>query len=270
VSGTPAPAKLNLALVVGSRRPDGKHELVTVFQRIELADRIELEPAPALEIDGFTADTIVRSALEALARRAGVEPHWRVAIEKSVPLSAGLGGGSSDAAVALRLANETLPKPLPRSELLELAGTIGADVPFFLADGPQLGSGDGTELRPLPLPQDYVVLLLLPAGVRKSSTAEVYRSFDERRGERGFTKRKAALLAALEGVRRPSDLALLPASDLAASPLSERLLGLGAFRADVSGAGPAVYGLFEQQAGAESAAETMAGAGEVWLGKPAW
>lgn len=191
-------------------------------------------------------------------------------IEKHVPVAAGLGGGSSDAAAALCLANETLPGPLPPSELVELARALGADVPFFLADGPQLGSGDGSELRPLRLPQGYTVLVVLPAGVTKNSTAEVYRSFDERRGERGFAQRKEALLDALEGVRRPSDLSLLPANDLAASPLSESLLELGAFRADVTGAGAAVYGLFEQRAGAEKAAEIIAGQGEIWLGEPAW
>ena len=107
-----APAKLNLALVVGPLRKNGKHELATVFQRIALVDRIELGSAPALEIAGFVADTLVRSVLEALAERARVEPRWRVSIEKKVPVAAGLGGGSSDAATALRLVNATLDNPL--------------------------------------------------------------------------------------------------------------------------------------------------------------
>jgi 4-diphosphocytidyl-2-C-methyl-D-erythritol kinase len=265
-----APAKLNLALVVGAVQANGKHELATVFQRITLADRIELEPSPALEIAGFAADTLVRSVLEALAERARVEPRWRVSIEKKVPVAAGLGGGSSDAATALRLVNATLDSPLSTDELIELVRPLGADIPFFLLDGPQLGTGDGGELRPLALPQGYTVLLVLPAGVVKSSTGEVYRAFDECRGEKGFADRRAALLIALESVRRPSDLVLLPASDLADSYLSARLLELGAFRADVSGAGPAVYALFEQRAKAEKAAEAMATIGEVWLTEPAW
>jgi 4-diphosphocytidyl-2-C-methyl-D-erythritol kinase len=265
-----APAKLNLALVVGPVQENGKHELTTVFQRIALADRIEFEPAPALEIDGFSADTIVRSVLEALAERAHVEPRWRVSIEKKVPVAAGLGGGSSDAAAALCLINATLGNPLPSGELIELAHPLGADIPFFLLDGPQLGAGDGGELSPLALPQGYTVLVVLPAEVVKSSTGEVYRAFDERRGEKGFVERRAALLSALESVRRPSDLALLPANDLASSPLSARLLELGAFRADVSGAGPAVYALFEQRVKAEKAAEAMATIGEVRLTEPAW
>ena len=166
----PAPAKVNLALVVGPLRDDGKHEVLTVLQRVDLVDRIELEPAAELRVEGFPADTLVRLALHELARAAGVEPHWRVRIEKRIPVAAGLGGGSSDAATALRLANETLPEPLPAEELSSLAALLGADVPFFLADGPQLGSGDGSELESLDLPQDFWVLVLLPHGAAKSST----------------------------------------------------------------------------------------------------
>ena len=265
-----APAKLNLALVVGPVQENGKHELVTVFQRIALADRIELEPASALRVDGFATDTIVRLALEALAREAGVEPVWRVSIEKNVPVAAGLAGGSSDAATALRLANETLAEPLSPARLAEIARALGADIPFFLTEGPQLGTRDGSELRPLQLPHDYTVLLLLPAGVTKPSTAEVYRAFDRRGGERGFSERRAALLAALEDVHRPLDLALLPANDLAVSPNCARLAELGAFRSGVSGAGSAVYGLFERRAQAEDATEEMSGSGEIWITEPAW
>src|SRR4051812_31136896 len=109
----PAAAKINLALVVGATRDDGKHEVLTVLQRIDLVDRIEIEKAPALRVGGFKDDTLVRTALGPLAAAAGVEPRWRVTIEKHTPLAAGLGGGSSDAATALRLANGSLPEPLP-------------------------------------------------------------------------------------------------------------------------------------------------------------
>lgn len=265
-----APAKLNLALVVGPLRDDGKHELTTVYQRIALADRIELKPAAALKITGFKADTIVRSVLEALAAHVGVEPLWRVSIKKSVPVAAGLGGGSSDAATALRLANATLDKPLTPNELIALASPLGADIPFFCLDGPQLGQGDGSELRSILIPQEYSVLLVLPTGAVKSSTADVYRAFDERNGEQGFTERRIELLDALNSVRSPRDLALLPPNDLGDSPLSARLIELGAFRADVSGAGPAVFALFERPKTAERAAEAVAGSGEVWLSESSW
>ena len=258
-----APAKINLALVVGPLRPDGKHELATVYQRVELADEVVLEPAGSLAVEGFEGDTLVRAALERLAAAAGVAPRWRARIEKRIPVAAGLGGGSSDAASALLLANALLPAPLSHGRLHALATGLGADVPFFLEPGPKLGTGDGTTLEPVELRQDYAVLLLLPRGAAKASTASVYARFD---GGEGFGERRARLLAALAA----GDLAALPPNDLASSPLAARLRELGAFRADVSGAGPCVYGCFEERAGAERAAEALAELGRVWVGAPEW
>jgi 4-diphosphocytidyl-2-C-methyl-D-erythritol kinase len=270
VRRAPAVAKLNLALVVGPTRPDGKHEVTTVLQRIDLADRVALEPAPTLRVTGFADDTLVRQALEALAAEAGIEPRWHAAITKRIPVAAGLGGGSSDAATALRLANETLRRPLGAEALGRLAAALGADAPFFLAPGPQLGEGDGTRLVPLALPQDYWVLLILPKGASKSSTAEVYRRFDERAGSDGYVERRARLLHALHQARRADDLAGLPPNDLASSPLAAQLRAAGAFRADVSGAGPAVYGLFLQWRAAAAAQRRFRPGGRTWLTVPAW
>ncbi|MEN3342941.1 MAG: 4-diphosphocytidyl-2-C-methyl-D-erythritol kinase [Actinomycetota bacterium] len=265
-----APAKINLALAVGPLRGDGRHELLTLYQRLGIADRIELLPATGLRVDGFAGDTLVRGALEALAARAAVEPRWRVRIDKRLPVAAGLGGGSSDAATALALANRTLAQPLAPGALHELAVQLGADVPFFLADGPQLGSGDGTTLEPVTLPQDFWVVVVLPRGERKPSTASVYAAFDRRDGARAWNVRRAALLEGVERVRRPRDLASLPPNDLASSPLADRLRGLGAFRADVSGAGPAVYGLFHHRGTADAARRALARVGRTWLTAPAW
>jgi 4-diphosphocytidyl-2-C-methyl-D-erythritol kinase len=266
----PAPAKINLALVVGPLRDDGKHELVTVYQRVGIADRIDLEPSGAFRVDGFLADTLVRGALEALAARAGVEPRWRVHIEKRLPVAAGLGGGSSDAATALRLANATLPEPLPAAELHALAAQLGADVPFFLTDGPQLGTGDGTELAPLDVPQDFWILLVLPHDGAKPSTGAVYAAFDARSGPAGFDERRAVLHDALAQLRRPRDLAALPANDLVSSPLADELRALGTFRADVSGAGPIVYGLFHHRHAAQAAQRALKRFGRTWITPPAW
>ncbi len=237
---------------------------MTVYQRIGIADRIDVEPASRTRVDGFAGDTLVRDALDRLAVHAAVEQRWHAKIEKRVPVAAGLGGGSSDAATALRLANETLVEPLPRSELHDVAADLGADVPFFLVDGPRLGSGDGTTLAPLDLPQDFWILLVLPKGAQKPSTAAVYSAFDERNGADGWDGRRVALLDALDRVRRPRDLAALPANDLASSPLAAELAALGAFRADVSGAGPTVYGLFHHEAHAKRRV------GRTWLTAPAW
>jgi 4-diphosphocytidyl-2-C-methyl-D-erythritol kinase len=262
----PAPAKINLALVVGPRRDDGKHELATVYQRVDLGDRVTVEPSPQTEVTGFSEDTIVRSALDALGAPHG----WRVHIRKEIPVAAGLGGGSSDAATALRLANAQLTEPFEPSRLHALAAAAGADVPFFLRDGPQLGTGDGSELEPLELPQDFVVLLLLPRDARKASTAQIYSDFDERGGEHGFAERAAALRTALAAVRRPRDLAALPPNDLASSPLASELTAQGAFRADVSGAGPTLYGLFHRRADAARAERSVRRLGRTWITVPAW
>jgi len=270
VTRAPATAKLNLALVVGPAREDGKHEVVTVLQRLDLADRVAIGPASALTIDGFAADTLVRAALESLAAAAGVRPRWHARITKRIPVAAGLGGGSSDAATALRLANATLPEPLPPEELHELARRLGADVPFFLREGPQLARGDGSDLEPLDLPQDYWVLLLQPNGETKSSTGDVYRRFDERSGASGFDGRARALEHTLAAVRRPRDLARLPLNDLAHSPLAAELEGLGAFRADVTGAGPTVYGLFRHRRQAEAAKRSLAARARGVIAVPAW
>jgi 4-diphosphocytidyl-2-C-methyl-D-erythritol kinase len=266
----PAAAKINLALVVGPLRDDGKHEVLTVLQRIDLVDRIELEEADELRVEGFAGDTLVATALRELARVAGVDPRWRVRIEKRIPVAAGLGGGSSDAATALRLANATLPEPLPDEDLRRLGARIGADVPFFLTDGPQLGSGDGSELALLELPQDFWVVVLFPNGVAKPSTAEVYAAFDTRHDVAGFAERRQALLDALARVERPRDLAALPPNDLASSPLADEIRAEGAFRADVSGAGPALYGLFHHRRDADAARRSLRRLGRTWIAAPAW
>lgn len=266
----PAPAKLNLALVVGPRREDGKHEVTTVLQRIDLGDRVAVEPARRLEVRGYRDDTLVRTALENLAEAAGAEPRWSVRLWKRIPVAAGLGGGSSDAATAMRLANGTLGRPLAPERLAAVAASVGTDVPFFLGPGPQLGEADGARLSPLELPQDFWVLLVVPDGVSKPSTRSVYEAFERRGGEDGYDRRRADLLAALRRVRRPRDLAALPPNDLASSPLTARLHELGAFRADVTGAGPAVYGLFHHRPGAEAARRVLRAVGRVWITVPAW
>jgi 4-diphosphocytidyl-2-C-methyl-D-erythritol kinase len=262
----PAPAKINLALAVGETRADGRHEVVTLLQRVELADTISLEPAAELAVEGFPADTLVRGALAAVAAAAGVEPRWRARLEKRIPVAAGLGGGSSDAATALRLACELLDAPPPPERLHAIAAGLGADVPFFLAPGPALATGDGTLLARVELPQEYAVLLVLPRGERKRSTAEVYGRFA---GADGFAARRDRVLAVARA-GAAADLAALPPNDLAGSPLAARLRDLGAFRADVSGAGPVVYGLFARQERAAAAAVALAEAGESWLTAPTW
>ncbi len=264
-----APAKLNLALVVGPVRGDGKHEVVTLLERLSLADTVAVRRADATRVTGFAEDTLVRAGLEAVAQAAGSGSCFEARIEKRIPVAAGLGGGSSDAAAALLLANGLLDDPLPLDALHVIAAGLGADVPFFLHPGPQLATCDGTTLEPMSLPRDYSVVLVLPRGAAKASTADVYAAFDARDGASGFDERRRKLFAALERCDRAADLAELPANDLASSPLSASLRELGAIRADVTGAGPVVYGLFPERGDAERAAEALADRAEgCWLSDP--
>jgi 4-diphosphocytidyl-2-C-methyl-D-erythritol kinase len=175
-------AKVNLGLRVLYRRPDGYHELRTVFQTISLADRIEVRYRRAgerrveltcsrAELEG--ADNLAARAAARLLEATGSGGEVHIHLEKRIPIGAGLGGGSSDAAAALcALASMLRPQP-ERRLLLRLAGELGSDVPFFLLGGRALGLGRGSELYPLPDgPQRWVLVVAPPFAV---STAEAYR-----------------------------------------------------------------------------------------------
>lgn len=263
----PAHAKVNLALVVGGLRADGKHEVVSVMERLSLADTVAVRPAEATRVVGFDGDTLVTSALEAVGA-AGDGERFEARIDKRIPVASGLGGGSSDAATALRLANSLLGSPLADDRLETIAARLGADVPFFLRPGPQLATGDGTTLEAVDLPRDYAVLLALPDGVSKRATADVYRAFDDRAGARGFDARAVALRDALAGGVSLAVLAGLPRNDLASSPLAATLEQVGALRADVSGAGPVVYGVFGDLDEARAAERELRDAA-TWVVTPA-
>jgi 4-diphosphocytidyl-2-C-methyl-D-erythritol kinase len=263
-------AKINLGLAVGPPRSDGKHEIATVLERVDLHDVVELEGAgPGILVEGFAADTLVHGALERFDEAADSGGGWHVRLEKRIPLASGLGGGSSDAAAALRLANEASGEPLTPAELHEVAAGIGSDVPFFLTPGAKLATGDGTVLEPVALPRDYWVVLALARAARKESTAAVYASVDGSSSV-AFAGASAALLEAVHDARRPRDLAGFLPNQLVApdSALGEGLTELGAFRVDTSGAGPAVYGLFDDESDARAAARRLRQDAETWLARP--
>jgi 4-diphosphocytidyl-2-C-methyl-D-erythritol kinase len=266
-------AKINLGLVVGPLRSDGKHEIATLIERVELHDVLELERTDGLETElrGFAEDTLIQAALGRLGAAASEPGGWRVQVEKRIPVAAGLGGGSSDAATALRLGNELLRAPLSQDELHALAAGVGSDVPFFLTAGAKLSTGDGTELEPIALPHDYWIVLALPHGRRKESTASVYGEVDAT-GSTEFEKRRRAFRKALHELEEPLQLAELPRNDLAVgaatSAVGDELSALGAFRVDVSGAGPTVYGLFELEEVARHAERSLRRAARTWLTRP--
>lgn len=189
----PAPAKLNLGLRVVGRRADGRHLLVTLFHAIDLCDELIAAPAtgapaapalagPRLAVraddprDLVPADdgNLVLAAARAFAAAAGRPLPLRFALHKRIPHGAGLGGGSSDAAAALRLCNQLAPAPLPAARLEELARGLGADVAFFLRGGSQWGTGVGDVLAPArDVPPRHFVLIVPPFGC---PTGEVYKN----------------------------------------------------------------------------------------------
>ncbi len=260
-----APAKVNLGLFLGPVRPaDGKHELATVMQSISLADQLTLEPAadgapqdelvcPALA--GAAEENLAAAALRAFRASTGWEgPPVRLTIDKRIPIAAGLGGGSADAAAALRLAARA--SGLGDEELMrELGAELGADVPAQVSPGRWLAGGAGERLERLPDPARPLGLLVLaqPVGL---STAEVYREADRLADARSLAAldgRRGRLRAALElGAPLPGEGELLH-NDLQRAAISlcpqiaqalQKLHDAGAEAAFVSGSGPTVVGLF--------------------------
>src|SRR6185369_4079609 len=263
-----AHAKVNLDLRVLGVRADGYHELRTVFQTIALHDTLVCaeQPGPftiACRTPGvpLDANNLVWQAAAALwtalGRGGGIRDAV-VRIEKAIPVEAGLGGGSADAAAAL-VALGRLWGGAPITLLREVGAAIGADVPFFLSGGTALGLGRGEEIYPLvDLPPHFVVIVRPPFGV---STAEAYAWYDEDRTaglreNREFQMlpvpwptRAAQMINDLEPpvMRRHQEIGALKAT----------LRELGATAAAMSGSGSAVFGLFRSRAAAERAVKPL-------------
>jgi 4-diphosphocytidyl-2-C-methyl-D-erythritol kinase len=260
-----APAKVNLGLFLGPvRERDGRHRLVTVMQSISLADELMLEPAP----EGAAEDEVVcpgvagppeanlaAAALRAFRAATGWDaPALRLTIAKQIPVAAGLGGGSADAAAALRLARQASGQG-DEQLLQELAEALGADVPAQVAPGRWLATGAGEQLTPLSPPKPPFGVLVLPLAA-KLSTAAVYAEADRlglARDRETLAERRTELSAALEhGTPLPAATELLH-NDLQRAAVSlcpavaevlREARATGADLALVSGSGPTVIGLF--------------------------
>ncbi|HEY5194740.1 MAG TPA: hypothetical protein VIJ39_12845 [Solirubrobacteraceae bacterium] len=270
-----APAKINLGLFVGPTRADGRHEIVSVMQSISLADELTLEPAPDAEHDqvvcpGVTGENLAARALALFREATGWDAgSVRLEIDKHIPVAAGLGGGSADAAAALRLARAASGLG-DEDLLLVLAGELGADVPAQVAPGRWLASGAGELLQALPDPFSPLGVLVL-AGAAQLSTAEVYAAADRlgiAREAFSLRAHRNVLGKAFElGAALPGDVDLLhndlqaPAVELcpAIEQSLGQALGAGAEVAFVSGSGPTVVGLFARANGLARAERAVAG-----------
>ena len=260
-----APAKLNLCLYLGRRRDDGLHELRSLFCPLVLSDRIEVGDRDGegdeVVCPGVSGPNLVSAALDALRARGWQRPPLRIEIEKRIPVAAGLGGGSADAAALLRLARDEI------DGIEQLALALGADVPSQLDPAFALVAGAGEAIEPLPRPGAFAVVLV-PAD-EGLATAEVYAEADRLglgRSEGELERIGARLREAAANGAAPLDYPGLLVNDLQHAALSlrpelaEALTALeeaGATRALISGSGPTVFGLFADIVAADRAAASL-------------
>jgi 4-diphosphocytidyl-2-C-methyl-D-erythritol kinase len=257
-----APGKVNLCLYVGPLREDGRHELVTVIQPVSLGDELHFEwgaDEDKVICPGVEGENLVTRALEAYRATCGGErPQVRVRIDKRVPVAAGMGGGSSDAAQALLAMGGSPADPCTR----EVAASLGSDVTALMHPGPTLVTGTGEEVRPLGAgkPTGCFVLVPLPAQL---STADVYAEADRLGLARPISDldARAQQLEAAGDV--PEELVHNDLQDAARSlcPLIEPALQAVAQVSEhalVSGSGPTVFGVCRDEAGAREAAGVLA------------
>ena len=176
----PSPAKVNLSLWIKGKRPDGYHEIITVMHTINLFDVISFQPSGKLElyIKGnktlpIGRDNLVIKACRLFKEKTGINPKVSINLTKKIPIGAGLGGGSSNAATTLKGLNLIYGKPLSDEELYKIASKLGSDVPFFLKGGLAIAYGRGEKLRHYP-PAGFDILLVFPGFF--CSTAEVYQN----------------------------------------------------------------------------------------------
>jgi 4-diphosphocytidyl-2-C-methyl-D-erythritol kinase len=252
-----APAKVNLSLLLGGVRPDGRHELVTVFESISLCDELVLSVLhPGADRDevicrGVEGPNLVAGALARLRVHGWDGPRVRIQVRKRIPVAGGMGGGSADAAATLRLA-AALREP-PAEAIAGVAAELGADVPGQLSPGVSIGSGAGDLIEPMaPLEPHAFAIVPLPL---RLSTADVFREGDRLRLGRRRDELESALQALRGSLRRPG---AAPPAEWAVNDLEPAALSLapaiegalqdtrsaGAQRVLVCGSGPTVAGLF--------------------------
>lgn len=265
----PAYAKINLYLRVLGKRPDGYHELETVFQTISLHDTLTFSPDHKLELtcddpEMPTGDEnlIVRAA-NALRERFHVKQGARIHLEKRIPSPGGLGGGSSDAATALVGLARLWDLKIDFETVSAVGAKLGADVPFFFFGGTACGTGVGTEISPLPdFRQEFILIVTPPVAV---STAAAYRELKAPRLTNGASK--SILKICRNSSERPNLQQLSLENDFEAvifkiypeiKSAKDELLAAGAGKALLSGSGGSVFGIFDNEKRRQTAIERIA------------
>ena len=263
-------AKVNYALEVRGLRDDGYHEISSVLQSISLADEVEIERSQGgfelrLEPEGaqigLPEQNTAYRAWRLLCGLAGAQLPARIRIHKKIPAEAGLGGGSADAAATLYGLNELFGLGLGKEQLHDAGSRIGADVPFALTGGTARAEGIGEILTSLPAPPSHHLLVLRPE--RGANTGGIYRAYDERPGEGTASVKpvvaalRSGSLTALAGAVG-NDLERVTAGFVPEIEMrKEALLRSGALGAAMSGAGTAIYGIFDSEEDAETAEKNV-------------
>jgi 4-diphosphocytidyl-2-C-methyl-D-erythritol kinase len=262
-------AKINLGLRILHRRPDGYHEIETVFHRIGLHDTIEVREAGDITVTSSDPaapsdrTNLAYRAAELLREAAGTRAGASIAIAKRIPVGAGLGGGSSNAATVLTMLGEFWDVRVPQERLREIALRLGSDVPYFLEQGSAAASGRGERLTYFDLDLPFAILLVYPG--LHVSTARAYASVLPGGGRAGRPLREelaealqvpARLQTALTNDFEPSVFADFPAIGEA----KRALLASGAVCASMSGSGSSVFGFYGTTEAAEAAARSFAAA----------
>ncbi|MGQ9897399.1 MAG: 4-(cytidine 5'-diphospho)-2-C-methyl-D-erythritol kinase [Acidobacteriota bacterium] len=269
----PSFAKINLSLEVIGRRPDGYHELRTVFQTIHLYDLLEIditdEPSITMTCDEPTLacderNLVVRAAQE-LQIATGVRQGARLHLRKRIPMQAGLGGGSSNAAVTLLALQQLWGVSLPAADCQRLAAALGADVPFFLTGGTALGLGRGDAITPLPEVNLPFIVVVNPG--LTIPTRMVFQRLNVGLTDMETVRKLTACLPSqIDWLATGNDL---EATVFEAFPLvrevRDRLSAFGAEVARMSGSGSTVFGIFEEAQAGEAARQACLEAGwQAW------
>jgi 4-diphosphocytidyl-2-C-methyl-D-erythritol kinase len=265
-----SPAKINLFLYVRKKRPDGFHELETLFERLDFGDEIRISSSKELTVKSDSKElpegsgNIAFRAAALLKQRFGVRAGAGIFIKKRIPVSAGLGGGSSNAATVILGLNHFWKLGLSRKEMLKIGATLGSDVPFFILETPfAIGTGRGEVLRKIPAPGVWIhhVLVKPPFGI---STKEAYSAL----GPSSLTPQKANARLLIHSIQKgrlePRSPLLTNSLELALnkrvriiSQIKKELLDRGAFGALLSGSGSTVFGLFPDEKSAVRAARIL-------------
>lgn len=268
-----APAKINFYLRILGKRPDGYHELDSLMIKLEFGDRLVLKrrPTPGIEVrcpgSGLPTgpDNLVYKAAAAFYAHCGLAPALDIRLDKRIPVAAGLGGGSSDAAAVLRGLDQLYATGLGEAALLALARPLGADVPFFVHSAPAARArGVGEQLTPVPVPRgvNWIVLVNPGFGV---STQWVYDNFR-------LTKQNDPYIFTGSPAAPGNDLqAVTMAGYPELAAIRDSLLAAGAQTALMSGSGPTMFGVFaDEQPARECAARMVRQYRHVYLTRPCW